>query len=470
MSAKDLLHPIVGGVPTNTRPLTKYIIPTPLTGIQYKSAWILCDSRIAAVSGADFRNGSNLSRFPQLLVGGRVQDAGARQPAPLDIAIAADGRIAEVARGIDKSAAAATIDLKGRLVVPGLVDAHQHLDKSATRSAVHNPSATLEGASAAYRDYAATATREMIAARARKTLDQCLARGTVAIRSHTNIESQSALRGIEAMIELRASCRERMTLQVVAHLTSDAPRHLPQARQWLDAAIVAGADAIGGVPQYADQPIAFLDMLFEAAEKSGRPLDLHIDEHLDTDHILVDAVIERTRAHGMQGKVTAGHCCALSVAPPDRARHIIEGLVETGISVITLPAANLFLQGRGAPHSPPRGLTPIRDLRAAGVRVAAASDNIQDPFIPTGSGDLLEIARWTLLAGHFGLPDLRTAFELISATPADILGLGDSYGIRRGARADLLISDGIDIDDLVASGTANRTVMVGGRVVAGALP
>ena len=120
-------------------------------------------------------------------------------------------------------------------------------------------------------------------ARAARTVDICLAHGTVAIRSHTNIELQTELRGVEAMVQLRERCRERITLQVVAHLTTDAPRRLDASRKWLDGAIAAGADAIGGVPQYSDQPLAFLDLLFEFAERSGLPLDMHIDEHLDPD-------------------------------------------------------------------------------------------------------------------------------------------------------------------------------------------
>ncbi len=101
--------------------------------------------------------------------------------------------------------------------------------------------------------------------------------------------------------------------------------------------------------------------------------------------------------------------------------------------------------------------------------MAAASDNIQDPFIPTGSGDLLEIARWTLLAGHMGLSDLGAAFDLVSRVPAEIMGLGTTYGLRPGARADLLITDAEDVADLVAAGPLKRTVMVAGRVVAGEL-
>ena len=337
-----------------------------------------------------------------ILTGGRVLKTATDRPEPLDLGIGRDGRIAALAPSLDRAP-----DLGGKLVVPGLVDAHQHLDKSRTRAVVANPSATLEGASAGYRDFAAAVTVDDIMARAERTVDICVAHGTVAIRSHTNIESQTELRGVEAMVRLRERCRDRITLQVVAHLTSDAPRRLDASRQWLDGAIAAGADAIGGVPQYSDQPLAFLDLLFEFAERSGLPLDMHIDEHLDQSRHLFDAVIERTRAHGMQGRVTAGHCCALSAVAPEESARIIEGLAGAGIAVITLPAANLFLQGRDAPSLPPRGLTRVRQLMAAGVPVAAASDNIQDPFIPTGSGDLLEVARWTLLSGHLGLPPRR---------------------------------------------------------------
>jgi cytosine/creatinine deaminase len=408
-------------------------------------------------------------RVALVLKNARVLRADAEEAEPLDVAIGVDGRIALLSPAILPDACAKAIDLKGRLVVPGLVDAHQHLDKSRTRRLVANPTATLQGASTGYREFASRATREEIMARAQRTLDICLANGTVAIRSHTNIESDTGLRGVEALIELRELYRGRATLQVVAHLTTDAPRRLDASREWLQQSIAAGVDVIGGVPQYADEPLAFLDLLFEFAERSGLPLDMHIDEHLNGSRLLFDAVIERTRAHGMQGLVTAGHCCALSAVDSAKAKRIIAELAEAEIGVITLPAANLFLQGRDAEQLPPRGLTRLPELLAAGVRVAAASDNIQDPFIPIGSGDLLEVARWTIVAGHLGLTDLRKAFAMISSSPARMIGLGNDWGIRPGTRADLLIADAEDVDDLVASGARHRAVLVGGQLVAGQL-
>jgi cytosine deaminase len=394
---------------------------------------------------------------------------GAKTPEPQDLEIGTDGRIARIGATLPVSESHQKIELGGKLVVAGLVDMHQHLDKSRTRRLVKNPTGDVPGALAGYQAFAATVTKEGIVSRAARTLESCLACGTVAIRSHTNIDPDTRTRGVEAMIEFRERHRERMTLQIVAHVTSGATRMRDEARKWLLAAIDMGADALGGVPAISDDPIAFLDMMFELASKSGLPLDLHIDEHLNAGKLLFEPLVERTEAMGMQNRVVASHSSALSALAPVAAGRIIELLARAGIAVVTLPAANLFLQGRDAAALPPRGVTRVPGLLAAGVRVAAGSDNIQDPFVPTGSGDMLEIARWTLLSSHLGLTDLGKAYELVSSSPAAIMGLGKDWGIHKGARADLLITDAEDQEDLVASGSLNRAVMVGGRLVSGRL-
>jgi cytosine deaminase len=391
------------------------------------------------------------------------------EPATLDILIGESGRIERLGPGIEVGSDVNVIELKSRLVVPGLVDAHQHLDKTRTLRTVPNPDGTLPGAIAAFARYAAGMSVEDVAARAERTMVACLERGTVAIRSHANVDPEARCRGVEALVGLRGRWRERMRLQVVAFVTAGATKVGVPAREWLEEAIALGADVVGGTPAYADNPMAFLDMLFGAAERHGKPIDLHLDEHLDATRTQFDAVIERTRAHGMAGKVVASHCSALSALEPREAARVIEGFASAGIGVVTLPAANLFLQGRAATKLTPRGLTRVVELQSAGVPVAAASDNIQDPFVPSGSGDLLEIARWALLAGHLGSNDLGRAFEMVSSAPARLLGFGEDYGIRPGARADLLIAQAEDAADLVASGPLARTVLVNGRVVSGGL-
>ncbi|MGA2998824.1 amidohydrolase family protein [Bradyrhizobium sp.] len=403
-------------------------------------------------------------RRPLMIRGGRALRYGAAMPELLDIRIGGDGRIVEIGPSLAASDTE-ILAVDGQLVLPGVVDMHQHLDKSRTRALLDNPSGTLMGASAAYRALAPSITKEQMIARARRTVEACSAYGTVAIRSHTNIDPQTGVRGIEAMVELRAQCAAFMRIQIVGHVTSGATSMLPESDAWLRQAIDLGIDAIGGVPAFSSEPVALLKLLFDSAERSGLPLDMHIDEHLDAGRAMFSELAKMTRAYGMAGRVVAGHSSALSAMAPDEAQRTIDELREAGVGIVTLPAANLFLQGRDAGRLPPRGLTRVKELLAAGIPVAAASDNIQDPFVPTGSGDLLEIARWTLLAGHFGLGDLRQGFEMVSTVPAQMIGLGADWGIRQGARADLLIARADTIDEMVASGALERTVMVEGRVV-----
>lgn len=404
-------------------------------------------------------------RRPLIIRGGRVLRFGAAAPEALDIRIGGDGRIAEIGPLLPESDAE-IFAADGQLVLPGLVDMHQHLDKSRTRALLDNPAGTLAGASAAYRALAPSITKEQMMARAKATVEACSAYGTIGIRSHTNIDPQAGVRGVEAIVALREECANFMRIQVVGHVTSGATSMLPESEAWLRQAIELGIDAIGGVPAFSSEPLALLKLLFECAERSGLPLDMHIDEHLDAGRAIFSELAKMTKAYGMAGRVVAGHSSALSAMTPDEAKRTIDELREAGVGIVTLPAANLFLQGREADRLPPRGLTRVRELQAAGVPVASASDNIQDPFVPTGTGDLLEIARWTILAAHYGLSDLRQVFEMVSTVPAQMIGFGADWGIRKGARADLLIARAETIDDLVASGALERTVMIEGRVVA----
>lgn len=401
-----------------------------------------------------------------LLRGGRVLRTGSARPEILDIAIDAGGSIVRIASAIHCYPDVPVADISGWLVTPGLVDIHQHLDKTATRRIVTNEVNTLKGAIAAFESFATGLSREDVMTRAQRTVEACIARGTVAIRSHVNVGTSSGLRGIEALAELRQRMSGRIRLQIVAFLTRDAGYSPGAAANWLEDAIAAGAESVGGAPAHAEDPDAFLDVVFEAAQRRDVSVDLHVDEHLDSATHRFQAIAERTEALGLQGRVIAGHCSALSALSKVDADRIIERLATAEIGVVTLPAANLYLLGRDADRLPPRGLTRVKDLIAGGVTVAAGSDNIQDPFVPVGTGDLLETARWTFLAAQFDARELGAVFCMVTTVPAEMMKLSN-YGIYEGARADLLITEAEDEEDLVASGANRRIVFVGGKLAAG---
>ncbi|MGQ0569646.1 MAG: amidohydrolase family protein [Armatimonadota bacterium] len=407
--------------------------------------------------------------YSLMLRGGRVAqtDGTAGEPGRLDIAIGADGRIHRLDRALH-TRGAEEWDLQGRLIMPGLVDVHQHLDKSRTARSIANPSGTLLGAIQGFEAFAQEASREDILRRAERTAEACLARGTVAIRSHVNVDPAWGLRGVEALVELRERLRHRLRLQVIVLVaSSDARLSTAAGRELLEAALAAGADVVGGAPAFTADPLQFLEMLFEVAVRHDRPLDLHIDETLDPAARHLEQVTRLTERLGLAGRVVAGHCCSLGALARDEAQPIMDAVARAGVGIVTLPACNLFLQGRDASALPPRGLTRVADLLAAGVPVAYGSDNIQDPFNPVGSGDMLEVGRWTFLAGHLPVDALPRLVAMGSSVPASFMGLDAEYGIREGAYADLLIVDAEDPVEALMSGPLERTVLFHGQHVAG---
>lgn len=399
---------------------------------------------------------------PGLIRGGNVISA-FDQMRPADILIGADGHIAEIGANLTAPEGAEVIEAQGCVVAPGFVDMHQHLDKTGCLRFTPNPSGTLQGAREAFAKYARTAPPEDVFNRASKTIAECLARGTTAIRSHVNVDKDAGFNGLEALGQLRSDWADRVRVQLVGFMTP----HPGQDLDWLRANIGPAAersDVLGGTVAVAEDPDRYLDIIFEAAAAHGLPVDLHMDEHLDAGRTHFARVFERVRRFGMQGRTVLSHVSVLSAMRRPEFEAIMAEILELDIGLVTLPAANLYLQGRDAELLPPRGLTRVAELIRGGAKLATASDNIQDPFVPTGSGDMLEIARWTLLAGHLKGDELPLVYRMIGEIPAQLMALKDN-GIFAGARADLVIARTHDVATLVAGGAGNMRVLAAGRVV-----
>ena len=168
--------------------------------------------------------------------------------------------------------------------------------------------------------------------------------------------------------------------------------------------------------------------------------------------MVADAVIAR----GLQGRVTLSHLCVLATLGAAAASALIEKLARAGVTVVALPAANLFLQDRGEGSPSRRGVTLMRELLAAGVPVRCGTDNIRDWFYPFGDGDMLETALFAAVAGHLD-------------KPADLVGAvcGGRRTIAEGEPADLVLLPASSLDDALARRPAGRVLFKGGRQVAG---
>lgn len=369
------------------------------------------------------------SEFDWILRHVRLTD----QASLTDLAIQ-DGKVAKLAPTLpDKGYH--EWDLAGRAVIPGMVDLHTHLDK--TYFNIPNQSGTLREAITVWRANKHHDMRNRIRSGMTRALNQAIRYGTTAIRTHVDIELQSDLMALETVLELCEEFRAKIDLQGVAlgGLTRNA-----EANQAMEGALALGAEFVGGAPALEENPEAALRAIFQAAERSGKPIDVHIDETEDPAMRTLEHLAELTLAYGMQGKVTAGHCCSLAFMSLADAGRIIDKVAKAQINVITLPSCNLVLMGRN--HQPiPRGVTRVKELLAAGVNVCAASDNVCDPFNPLGNYDLLQIANLTAHTAHMsGSDEIATCLQMVSAHPAKAF-YGSYTPIAEGSPADLVILD-----------------------------
>ncbi|MBI1963041.1 MAG: amidohydrolase family protein [Candidatus Rokubacteria bacterium] len=380
--------------------------------------------------------------------------------APADVAIAA-GRIVSVGDGAGP--ARETLDAGGRLVTPGLVEAHIHLDKALLAGRVTTSAGTLEEAirvtGAAKRGF----TREDIAERARRVLDLAVAAGTTAMRAHVEVDPIVGLTGLQAMLALKREYAPAVDLQLCA-FAQEGILQSPGTEGLLRQALRAGADLVGGCPYNDTDGRRHIEIVFALAREFGVDADFHVDFFDEADHLHVLEIVRQTVQNGWQGRVALGHLTELAALPAAEQDAIAAQLAAARIGVISLPATDLYLMGRRDEANVRRGLTPIRRLLAAGVPVALATNNVRNPFTPVGTADLAHLTFLAAVAAHMGTPELmRELVACVTTHAARILGVAD-HGLAPGCRADLVVWECERPEEIVMSLPARRWIVKGGRI------
>src|SRR4051812_28172057 len=171
----------------------------------------------------------------------------------------------------EQVAAGHTCDLGGRLVLPGLVDGHIHLDKGFFGDAWKPHRPCTAGFSVRERvqfEKEALATAESIATRAAAMIDLCVSQGTTWMRSHVDVDGGIGLRNLEQVLAAREAHRDKLSIQIVAFPQSGIVSS-PGTAELLDEAVRAGADLVGGLdPAGYDADIdGHLDVIFGIAER-----------------------------------------------------------------------------------------------------------------------------------------------------------------------------------------------------------
>ncbi|MEO1677833.1 MAG: amidohydrolase family protein [Pseudomonadota bacterium] len=382
-----------------------------------------------------------------------------------------DGRIAEIAPGID-AGAAERLDAAGRLVAPPFVDPHFHMDATLSLGLPRlNVSGTLLEGIALWGELKPLLTVEAVAERALRYCDLAVAQGLLKIRSHVDV-CDDRLLAVEALLEVKRQVAPQIDLQLVA-FPQDGLYRAPGAEANLLRALDMGVDVVGGIPHFertmADGA-ASVRRLCEIAAERGLPVDLHCDESDDPMSRHVETLAAETARLGLGGRVVASHVTAMHSYDNYYAAKLLPLIAEAGLHIVPNPLINITLQGRMDTYPRRRGLTRVPELRALGVNVAFGQDCTMDPWYPLGSADMLEVAHMGIHAIPMTSRDaMAWAFTSVTVNGALAMGLPDPT-LRAGGPADMVLLQAADPIEAVRLRATRIAVIRSGKVIARTAP
>ncbi|WP_088316581.1 imidazolonepropionase [Kineosporia sp. R_H_3] len=342
-------------------------------------------------------------------------------PAPVhvvrDAAVLVEGpTVAWVGPAAAAPAADTVLDLGGRAVVPGFVDAHAHLVFGGDRAAEFE--ARMSGTA-----YAAGGIRTTVAA-TRASSDEAL---------HANASRLVA--------EMRRQGTTTVEIKSGYGLTAhDEARSLAVARTLTPETTYLGAHVVG--PEYADDPGGYVDLVTGPMLDACAPHARWVDVFCERGAFDADAARAVLRAGAARGLLVRVHANQLGEGPgvqvaaelgavsADHCTHLadadVAALRDAGVVATLLP---------GAEFSTRSPYPDARRLLAAGVTVALATD------CNPGSSYTSSMPFCIALAVREMRMTPAEALWSATAGGAASLARTDVGVLRPGARADLAVLD-----------------------------
>lgn len=348
-----------------------------------------------------------------------------------------DGLIAAIEMQLPDTAPSENVD--GRLVLPGFVETHIHLDKSCILDRCRTETGSLDDAIKAVAKAKRAFSEDDVYARAQRTLEKAILHGTTRMRTHVEIDPRIGLRSFNAIKKLKDDYAWAIDLEICV-FPQEGLLNDPGTDELLVESCRSGADLIGGCPYTDSKPNEQIARIFEIAREFDFDIDFHLDFDLDPSWMHLHEVCRQTIVHGWGGRVAIGHVTklsALGLHDFDTAGEILAG---SGVALTVLPATDLYLMGRDRNHHVPRGVTPAHRLLKHGVTCSVATNNVLNPFTPFGDCSLIRMANLYANVAQADPADFAECFDLVTSLPARLMNLTD-YGIRIGNPADIVVLD-----------------------------
>ncbi|ACM29403.1 amidohydrolase family protein [Agrobacterium rhizogenes] len=365
-----------------------------------------------------------------------------------------DGRIAAVGQNI--AAEGITVeDAGGRIAIPGLVDAHTHLDKSLLGYPWYVNEVgprlidKIDNERQVKRDLGLDAHIQSM----RQSL-QSVGYGTTLIRTHVDIDTDQGLIALEGVMETRRQLAGIVEIEIVAFPQSGLMRR-QGTDELLDRAMAMGADLVGGLdPCGMDKdPKGHLDTIFAIAERHGKGIDIHLHESGELGAFSMEMIFERVRALELQSKVAVSHAFCLGHPDWNMTQGLIDTCAELDIPILTT--------------APPSRETPsLKRLLAAGVRFGAGVDGFRDTWGPYGNGDMLERAMLLGMKNNLRRDDELPLALHVCTTGGAVVMERTGHEIALGGRGDIVLVEGETLAEAIVTHAPRKLVVTAGNVVA----
>ncbi|MFZ4639306.1 MAG: cytosine deaminase [Nodosilinea sp.] len=363
--------------------------------------------------------------------------------------------------------------VQGRLTSPPFVESHIHLDSVLTVGQPRwNSSGTLFEGIDIWRDRKATLSYADVKARAVTALRLQAEQGVLFVRTHADV-SEPSLVALQALLDLRESVQEWMTLQVVA-FPQDGIYGSPQNATLLEEALKLGADAVGGIPHYEftrEDGVRSIEQIFQLAQTYDRLVDIHCDEIDDDQSRFLEVVAACALRSDLGSRVTASHTTAFASYNNAYAFKLMGLLERAQINFVANPLINITLQGRTDTYPKRRGITRVKELWQRGLNVSLGHDCIQDPWYSLGTGNMLNVAAMAIHGCQMtGQAEIDACYAMVTENGARTLNLGNQYGIEVGKPANLIVMEAENPYDALRRTATVTHVISRGKLLAQTQP
>ncbi|HSL63594.1 MAG TPA: 8-oxoguanine deaminase [Gaiellaceae bacterium] len=357
-----------------------------------------------------------------------------------------DGLVAELGGGAPP--AGESVDLRGAVVTPGLVNTHHHLYQTLTRARAQE--ADLFTWLRELYPVWARIDEEMVAAAARTGIAELALAGCTTVFDHHYVFP----RGVSGLVEAEIAAARELGVRIVASRGSmdlgESDGGLPPDSLVEDAdAILADTERLAALQDDDGfvriavapcSPFSVTKRLMAESAELARRLGLQLHTHL------AETVEEEEYCRGIFGcrpveyleqvgwladDVWCAHCVHLSDAD-------VAAFGDAGTGVAHCPTSNLRL---GA------GVAPVRAMLDAGVRIGlgvdgSASNERSDLFLEVKQALLVARGR-----GGPGALTVREALRLATRGGAAVLRRDDIGSLEPGKRADFAVwrTDGLEL-------------------------